>query len=383
MRRRLFLSLVGGGVVLAAGVGAAGFALTRTPERALLPWHQAGSAYDEPRMRALSFAILAPNPHNRQPWLVDLSMPDTITLRIDRTRLLPHTDPFNRQITIGLGCFLELLQMAAAEDGYQANITPFPEGSDAKGLDDRIVAQVAFSKDAAIQKDPLFRHVLDRRSLKQPFDLMRPISDATLNAIVKPLNAPASRAGLISAASDVVQWRTLTRQALAIEIETPHTYKESVDLFRIGKAEVEANPDGISFSGVFFDSLALLGQFSRESALDTTSSVYREGIAAVMANVDTAMAYVWLVTPGNTRVDQLDTGRDWLRLNLAATAAGVGFHPLSQILQEYPEMAELYREAHRRLAPQGGTVQMLSRLGYGPAMPPSPRWELANKVLKV
>ena len=30
-----------------------------------------------------------------------------------------------------------------------------------------------------------------------------------------------------------------------IEIETPRTYKESVDLFRIGRAEVDANPDGI------------------------------------------------------------------------------------------------------------------------------------------
>jgi hypothetical protein len=50
-----------------------------------------------------------------------------------------------------------------------------------------------------------------------------------------------------------------------------------------------------------------------------------------MANVDTAMGYLWIVTPSDTRVDQLDTGRDWLRLNLAATAAGVGFQPLSQI----------------------------------------------------
>jgi hypothetical protein len=31
--------------------------------------------YDDPRMRALSWAILAPNPHNLQPWKVDLSVP--------------------------------------------------------------------------------------------------------------------------------------------------------------------------------------------------------------------------------------------------------------------------------------------------------------------
>ncbi len=382
MRRRLFLGLLGGGVIVAAGGGAAGFALTRTPEKALLPWHNAGSAYTEPRMRALSYAILAPNPHNRQPWLVDLSKPDMITLRVDRARLLPHTDPFNRQITIGLGCFLELLRMAAAEDGYLAKVLPFPEGSDPKGLDDRIVAQVSFTKDTAVKPDPLFRHVLIRRSLKVPFDTTRDLKAETLSSILAALEAPDGRAGAISKPADVAVWRQLTRQALDVEIKTDRTYKESVDLFRIGKAEVEANPDGIAFSSVLFDTLALFGQFTRELALDRTSSVYAQGIEAVLANTDSAMGYLWIVTPGNTRIDQINTGRDWLKLNLAATAAGVGFQPLSQILQEYPEMADLYREAHRRLAPQGGTVQMLARLGYGPSVNPAPRWELETKVVK-
>jgi hypothetical protein len=385
MRRRNFIGLLGGGVIVAAG-GAAGFALTRTPTRALLPWKTAGSAYEDPRMSALSYAILAPNPHNRQPWLVDLSKPGMITLRVDRTRLLPETDPFNRQITIGLGCFLELLRMAAAEDGYLAKVTAFPEGSDAKGLDDRNVAQVTFTKDGATKPDPLFRHVLNRRSLKQPFDTKRELKGATLTEILSVLGMPQTaeggRAGAIYKPADVVEWRKLTRRALEIEIETQRTYKESVDLFRIGKAEVEANPDGISFSGALFDTLALVGQFSRELALDTTSGVYKQGVAAVMANVDTAMGYLWIVAPSNTRTDQINTGRDWLRLNLAATGLGVGFQPLSQLLQEYPEMAELYREAHRRLAAQGGTVQMLSRVGYGPSVNPSPRWALETKLLK-
>ena len=56
----------------------------------------------EPRMQALSYAILAPNPHNRQPWLVDLQVDGQVTLYVDQTRLLPHTDPFSRQIVAGL-----------------------------------------------------------------------------------------------------------------------------------------------------------------------------------------------------------------------------------------------------------------------------------------
>jgi len=377
--RRKTLAIIGGGTILAATTAGAAFLGTRTPAIALAPWEQAGQ-YDEPRRRALSYAILAPNPHNRQPWLVDLSQPDQITLYVDTTRLLPHTDPFSRQITIGLGCFLELLRMAAAQDGYRVTIAGFPSGSDPEQLDQRPVAHIRFSKDQTVQPDPLFAHVLQRRSLKEPFDPDRAVPDDALTTLLASL-ADTTNAGATNQPQLVDTLRQLTRDALAIEIETPRTYKESVDLFRIGKVEINETPDGIDFSGPMFDSLAALGLFSRDAALDTGSTVYKQGIAAVMANVDSAMGYVWLTSQTNTRTDQLAAGRDWLRLNLAATGIGLGVHPLSQALQEYPEINELYEDIHQILGANGRTVQMLARLGYAADVPPSPRWPIDAKIM--
>jgi hypothetical protein len=381
MNRRNFLTVVGGGSILAASLSIGGFTLTRTPKRALKPWKKAGSFYTDPRERALSYAILAPNPHNRQPWKIDLSQSDTIKVLIDTDRLLPHTDPFSRQITIGFGCFLEVLRMAAAEDGYRISEQLFPQGSDEKKLDNRPVAVVTFVKDKTVAKDPLFAHVLQRRSLKVPYDIQRPIPDKALAV----LNASVKSHLRIDATNDpdqVASLRRLTTSALKLEINTPHTYKESVDLFRIGKAEVEANPDGIDFSGVLFDTLSLFGQFSRELALDRSSPAYKQGISAVLENTETAMGHVWLVSQTNTRKDQVSAGRDWVRINLAATGIGLGAQPLSQSLQEYPEMLDYYTEIHALLAPNGGTVQMLARLGYGKSVPPSPRWELSEKIIR-
>ena len=376
LSRRRTLALIGGGVILAASASLGAIA-TRQPRTALLPWGQAGRGEDA-RHRALSWALLAPNPHNRQPWLVDLRQPDVVWLYVDTNKLLPHTDPFSRQITIGLGCFLELMRMAASHDGHRVMVTAFPHGHDDRSLDGRPVARAVFTPDAAFTPDPLFAHALARRSNKEPYDLTRPLSADTLQKLAV---AKGSLFGGTIDPQEVAQWRAFTREALRIEIETPHTFKESVDLFRIGRDEVDANPDGIDFTGPLFELLGTTGLMTRETSLDTSSQAYRAGLAAVLANADTAMGHVWLVTEGNSRPDQIATGADWLRVNLAATAAGVAVQPLSQALQEYPEMAVLHRDLHARLAPRGGTVQMLARIGYGPEVAPSPRWPLEAKIL--
>ncbi|PSL19059.1 Acg family FMN-binding oxidoreductase [Shimia abyssi] len=377
LSRRKAIGLIGGGVVLAA-TSATALAVTRKPRTAALPWATAGHE-NEIRRQALSFALLAPNPHNRQPWVVDLSEPDTVVLYADPDRLLPATDPFSRQIVIGLGCFLEVMRMAAAEQGYSVSMDPFPEGETAAALDNRPVARARFVPAPSAAPDPLFAHVLRRRSLKEPFDTANAIPDDTLPVLKSSIRAGTRFGGSI-APEDIATLRELSRDALRIEIETPHTYKESVDLFRIGHREVDANPDGIDFSGPMFESLRMAGLFTRDAVLDTSSVAYRSGLDAVFANTDTAMGHVWLTSKGNSRTDQLAAGADWVRLNLAATGLGLGIQPLSQALQEYPEMKSHYDAIHTRLAPNGGTVQMFARIGYGPDVAPSPRWPLDTRI---
>jgi hypothetical protein len=375
LTRRKTLAILGGGAILAAG--GMGYRATRTPDVAIEPWAKAGG-YEDIRRFALSYAILAPNPHNRQPWLVDLSPPDQVTLFVDTDRMLPHTDPFNRQIVVGLGCFLEVMRMAAAERGYGVSFDLFPQGMDEARVDARPVAIASFVNGASA--DPLFAQVLNRRSQKVPYDVKRSIPYSDLSALeaacVNGVSAGSSNE------TDVVRvLRQMTNEALVIELETPRTYKESVDLFRIGRDEVNAEPDGIDFSGPLFETMHMFGVMTREAAIDPNGTVFSEGMKAVLANTDTAMGHIWLTTAGNSRVDQINAGRDWVRLHLAATALGIAVQPLSQILQEYPEMEALYDDIHKMLVPDGGTVQMLARLGYTGPVDPSPRWPLEEKIL--
>src|SRR5215211_4686422 len=123
--RRRFIKVVGGGAVVAA----AGFALSRVdgmPSEAIEAWQGPPTAETDARHWILAHAILAPNPHNMQPWLADLREPGVIDIRVDLDRLLPETDPFGRQILIGHGCFLDLARIAASARGLAAEISFFP-----------------------------------------------------------------------------------------------------------------------------------------------------------------------------------------------------------------------------------------------------------------
>lgn len=359
--RRTFLKIIGGGVVLAAG-GAGAFLSTRRPTKALAPWGAAGS-YEEPRMRALSYAILAPNPHNRQPWMVDLAKEGEIAIWRDKAKDLPETDPHDRQLTIGMGCFMELLAIAASQTGHRVNFDLFPEGEDGP------VAVARFSEGAA--PDPLFDHVLNRRSCKEPFADTPVVADPALTALADIHTDP----------DFVARIRQLTLDAWMVEATTYRTMKESTDLFRLGKAEVEANPDGLDFSGPFFETLILTGMMTREGSLDPESFEFAQGAEIYHKMLTATPAYAVVRTMGNARADQIEAGRRWLRLNLTTTALGLSLHPVSQALQEYPEMAPHYASAHEMLAGEGETVQMLGRLGFGPEVAVSPRWPLEAKLV--
>lgn len=364
LSRRKLLALVGGGTILAATGGAAAFLSTRTPVAARAPWSLAGR-YGEIRRDALSWALLAPNPHNRQPWEAELIGADAVAIWRDPTRDLPHTDPFGRQLTIGMGCFLELMVLAAAEAGYGVDLDYYPEGE--RGP----VAQARFLPGVA-EPDPLFAFAAARRSNKEPFD-GRPVPPE--------IAATLSAYGTVETAPEAVAYlRDLTWRAWLIEMQTPRTWKESVDLLRIGKAEIEANPDGIDLSGPMFDTLGPLGFMPKEGMLAPDSMAVRQTAAIYEEVMATAAGHIVLTSAGNSRADQLDAGRQWLRLNLETTRLGIDLHPVSQALQEYPEMQGPYDEMHARYAAEGETVQMLARLGYGPEIAETPRWTLEEKL---
>jgi hypothetical protein len=367
--RRGILKLIGGGVVLAAA-GAGTFVALNQPSRAAREaWRVAGQE-SEFRRRFLSYALLAPNPHNRQPWLVQLEGDDALTLFVDLERRLPATDPFDRQIVIGCGTFLELLVLAAAQEGYAAEVQTFPEGEDMATLDARPVAHVRFAV-AATHPDPLFAHVLARRSNKEIYKTTD-VPEEALRRLIDEGACFGQTSGGTGNTPLATQLRDLTWRGHKLEVQTPYTNQESVDLMRIGPAEVKANPDGIELEGPLMGLGKAIGLISRETLADPSSEGFRQGLAMYEAMAMSARGFVWITNDNQRRADQINAGRAYVRMNLRATALDLGLHPWSQSLQEYPEMAPLYAEVHGLIG-GGKRLQMLARTGFGPDVGPTPR----------
>lgn len=373
MDRRRFLT------VFAAGGGLASVlsACDQTPASAIAPWTEAVVAPPQDlRLRCAAWALLAPNPHNLQPWRLDLTVPDQVTLRVNAERRLPATDPFDRQILIGLGAFVELFDIAASAAGYRAEVIPFPDGQNADRLDQRPIALIRLQPDRSRPPDPLFSAIPRRRSSKVAYQ-PAPIDPTT----AAKLAAAASGITVTSDPAMIADLRGLTIMAHRIEAETPRTFAESVRWMRIGADEIARDPDGIRLNGTIIWWLNKTGMLTRETLRNPNSFAFKQGLAALDDVIAATPTFGWLETEGNDRQAQFTAGRRYARLDLSAAALGVAIHPLSQALEEYAEMVTVQADLNRRLGIlPDRRIQMLVRLGTCELPPPTPRWPVSAIV---
>lgn len=364
---------------LLASAGCAGATVTPDPYAA---WRQPGQGESDPRRFTLAHGLLAPNPHNRQPWLVRMEGADAMSLYVDRTRLLPATDPFSRQIVVGCGAFLELIAQSAPRLGLVAGIQAWPQGAPGPELDDRPFARVVLKPEPGVTAGPLFDQIVRRRTEKVPFLPDRP-ADAAVQAVLAAAVGPGLVAGetrepgLRDSLADIC-WK-----AWEIESGTPRTHMESVRLMRIGKAEVVRNPDGIDLSGGMMEVLARAGVMTREALADPDSFASRSGMDMYRKMVEATPGFLWIRSETGDRLAQLAAGRAYARAQLAASAQGLVLHPWSMALQEFAEMAGPYQQVQALLgARPDAPVQMLARMGaVRKPSDPSPRRRLDDLIL--
>lgn len=369
MNRRSLIKIMaaGSGIVLIPSVFGG---CDAPPFTALDGWRGPTDTERDIRIFFISYALLAPNPHNKQPWIIDLKDADSFDLYVDSSRLLPETDPPYRQIHISHGTFVENLSLAAKHYGYRADINYFPQGMyENNVLEKKPIATIKLIKTDSFQHDSLFDHILKRQSNRRIFT-SNPLSPAQLESIraVLPFN---SNGYSLTITADPIQRKRLSEyatDAMKIEVADEDRIKESVAMFRFNDRELELHRDGFGAPqmGATGPKKFLIEHLliSRESFLAKDSSFANQSVKGTRDLAESAAAFGWLATKNNTRLDQILIGRIYNRINLTCTSLGIAIHPMSTILQEYSENLELQKEFKKYLkVPDDHTVQMFFRLG--------------------
>jgi hypothetical protein len=339
----------------------------------------------DPRRFALAHAILAPNPHNTQPWQVELRGEDEMVLYCDLERRLAFTDPLDRQITIGCGSFLELYRIAATQQGHAPEITPFPEGEPTPRLDARPLAHVRWNTmHSPPYDDPMFAQITARRTNRNVYDVTRAPSaedfDALDSVVTNTGEEYPGRVYWTPDSAQVAQLRDLVWRAFEREMHTINALEETYQWLRFGRAEIAEHRDGLAIEGAMMPLFKALGFVSHDAMTDPNSQSNKSALADWKQKAESSPAFLWLTTTDDTPTSRLQAGRAYARLALTAQSRGLAIHPWSQALQEYQEMADLYAEAKQMLNAGDHTVQMLVRVGYADPVAPAARRELGDFI---
>ena len=379
MNRRNFIKVVGTGSVILAATPLMMTQFTNESSNPLRPSHQ----QDDLRRTLISYAMLCPNPHNKQPWKVAFIGQDTIRLYVDQERLLPQTDPIHRQIHIGQGTFIESLVIAASQIGILATIDYFPEGEyDNQSIASLPVADIKLEKSDQVEPDPLFAQLLIRQSTKTPYrdEKLNSNQISALRAVIE--NSDVSLR-FIDTPTDNEAMANYFVNAMEIEEQNKERSLETIAMFRFNDQEISTYRDGFGLeqNGVTGIKKLIAQNFfiSRDKAESDPASFGKEGVKSVKNAVENTQHYAWLSTSDNSRKTQVELGRLYNRFNLTATALGIAQHPMSQILQEYKDMLPIQSEfkQHFGIKPSD-TVQMLFRLGKADRTPSTARREVSS-----
>jgi len=337
----------------------------------LQPWDKKYAAhFKDPRIRLAAYGLLAANGHNMQPWIIKLDKDDPMTfyLYADASRMSPKADPYARQMMVTQGTFLDYVAVAGQSIGYPATITLFPDGSYneqqfAQSMSVKPVAKITLKR-AQPQQNPLFRAIYIPDTNREPYKSTK-LSSAQIDAF-EALKDSRIETKIYQDKTNVKTLGKFALDSAIIEADTRRVMDEAGAIFRANESQKNKMRYGFSFEGQgtsgfkLYFMQGLITLFPSLNNAKSSSDLMIQSTKAALAHTP---AYAMISSDDNSRVSQVKSGMIYSRLTLTAANLGLAAQPVSQALEEYPEMNKQYTGIHRSYAPKGQTIQMLVRIG--------------------
>lgn len=386
IKRRSFLKkaglvsvLVGGGLVWRAfdrGVFSVGEGV------AYEPWDNWQTYKGKDPLALVSAAILAANPHNTQPWLFQVS-DSRIDLYADTKRQIGSTDPFLREMYIGLGCALENLLLAADAKGFDRQLTLMPDQSKPTH-----VARIDLSAGSTSESE-LYKVIPLRHTNRGIYDVERSLDQETLQALEKlGNNEPEVKVFWFTTEAQRRQVGNAIVEATQAIISDRQQSQDSGKWMRLSWQDLQKYRDGLTLDASGSSALIrAIAKMLPPTSLEQNDRFWLDATRKV--HVSTTPAFgILAVSDHNNKSQQLECGRLWQRMHLWATTQGLAMQPLNQM----PERAA--REEILGIEPKFSNVLaefvgdpnwqglMMFRIGY-PTIEalPSPRRGVKDVII--
>jgi len=313
----------------------------------------------------LAYAVLAPSPHNTQPWLFRINVSD-VEIYADRRRHLAAVDPFGRELHIACGAALLHLRIAAGYFGQACSWDLLPDPHNPL-----LLARFALhlKEDTNSEDVVLFHAIQERRTNREPFQ-----PELVPDEVLDDLGESVAKEGawLVAFADDTGRSAVADLVARADREQWSHLEFRK-ELAHWVRMDPEHQADGIPSQDfglrdwMSFVGPALIRTFNRgnnQAARDADIALHSPVLAV-------------LGTDSDQPLDWLKAGQALGRVLLHAQASGVSVSHLNQAI----EIPSLRGELATLLGRPSAFPQILLRLGYGPVVQPTPRWDVRSKLI--
>lgn len=343
--------------------------------------------YRQPVLKAIAYGLTAPSPHNTQSWYLDTLSDHEMLLYVKH--VLPETDPPARQIVMGAGCFIELVNIGMSQEGYTTQVEYLPEGDftlKAYELSEKPIAKITLVENENQQKDVLYDYIYQRGTNRKPYE-GKMITPQEFETIKSLMGESYSQLQFYTGKAEMQPFLDIFSRAMEIETETKATNEETRQNFRFSEKELAEKRDGISLPQMGYEGfllkMATKSMNEGDSATWHSDKTLKATMKGINKGIYSSKGLLFFKTETNSKLDWLKSGRDYARFNIAIAKLEIVTHPYNQVIQEYPEMQALQQKFNDLAKVKAGEkIQMIVRIGRAEISYKSWRKEVEDYILK-
>ena len=357
MKRRTFLTLTGAAIAI---TGATGYIFSdksnfvrADSKPAVRGTQQLLPAEDE----ILFLASLAPSGHNTQPWLLHYLAPFHWVIGNDKSRWLPGVDPNQRETILSIGAFLQNLEYAANNLGYECQVSILATTNQSANI-----ADVQLIKNDRVNRYNV-EQIKQRHTLRSNYlaDLLTKADSAFL------LNGETDFIRYIP--NNAKEHRWLNEQTIEANRQQAYRNEAQAELsrwIRFSSKDAAEHADGLTLAGMEIEGIPAWWLRNFYSKKDVMKTAFREQtIDKVVEQVARSAGWILITSKDNSVAALLETGQRLQQLWLKTTDRRIAIHPMTQVLEEFSTNSIL----HSSLGIQE-PVQFILRTGYVKNIPP-------------